>query len=41
VGSAIIFGIVKLLIGTRVTREEEEAGLDVSTHGERGYAYET
>jgi ammonium transporter, Amt family len=41
VGSAIIFGIVKLVIGTRVTPEAEQAGLDLSHHGERGYAYET
>ena len=41
VGSAIIFGIVKLVIGTRVSPEEEQTGLDLSQHGERGYAYET
>jgi Amt family ammonium transporter len=41
VGSAIIFGIVKLMVGTRVSPEEETAGLDLSHHGERGYAYES
>jgi Amt family ammonium transporter len=41
VGSAIIFGIVKAVLGTRVSPEEEQAGLDLSHHGERGYAYET
>jgi Amt family ammonium transporter len=41
VGSAIIFGIVKLVLGTRVSPEEEATGLDLSHHGERGYAYET
>jgi ammonium transporter, Amt family len=40
-GSAIIFGIVKLVLGTRVSPEEEQTGLDLSQHGERGYAYET
>jgi Amt family ammonium transporter len=35
------FGILKILdmtIGIRVKEEEEEVGLDVSQHGERGYA---
>ena len=41
VGSAIILLVVKLVIGTRVSPEEEQAGLDLSQHGERGYAYET
>ncbi len=40
VGSLIIFMIVNLLIGARVSPEEEQAGLDASQHGERAYAYE-
>jgi ammonium transporter, Amt family len=41
VGSAIIFTLVKLVLGTRVSPDEEQTGLDLSQHGERGYAYET
>jgi Amt family ammonium transporter len=36
----VTFGILKLvdlLIGLRVTADEEEVGLDLSQHGERGY----
>ena len=36
----VTFGILKLVdltIGLRVTEEEEEAGLDLTQHGERGY----
>jgi Amt family ammonium transporter len=40
VGSAIILTVVKLTIGTRVSPEEEQAGLDLTQHGERGYVYE-
>jgi len=40
IGSIIIFKIVDLLIGTRVSPEAEQTGLDLSQHGERGYAYE-
>jgi Amt family ammonium transporter len=40
VGALIIFKIVDLLIGARVSPEEEQAGLDTSLHGERAYAYE-
>jgi Amt family ammonium transporter len=40
IGSAIIFLIVKMMVGARVSPDEEQAGLDVSLHGERGYAYE-
>jgi Amt family ammonium transporter len=28
---------VKLLMGLRVTEEEEREGLDISSHGERAY----
>ena len=40
IGSVIIFSIVKLTIGTRVSPEEEQQGLDLTQHGERGYVYE-
>jgi Amt family ammonium transporter len=40
VGSLIIFKIVDLLIGARVSPDAEQTGLDLSQHGERGYAYE-
>ncbi|HWE17075.1 MAG TPA: ammonium transporter [Hyphomicrobiaceae bacterium] len=40
VGSLVIFTIVNVLIGARVSPEEEQAGLDTSHHGERAYAYE-
>jgi Amt family ammonium transporter len=40
IGSVIIFKIVDLLIGARVTPETEQTGLDLAQHGERGYAYE-
>jgi Amt family ammonium transporter len=41
IGSFIIFKIVDMLIGTRVTPEAEQTGLDLAEHGERGYAYES
>jgi Amt family ammonium transporter len=37
IGSLIILKIVDLIIGFRVTREEEIVGLDISQHGEEGY----
>ena len=37
VGSAIAFGIAKLVLGLRVSEEAEREGLDLSTHGERAY----
>jgi Amt family ammonium transporter len=37
VGSAIIFKIVDLIVGLRVTTEQEREGLDVAEHGERAY----
>ena len=33
----VAFMIVKLVMGLRVTEEEEREGLDISTHGERAY----
>jgi len=39
VGSAILFKIVDLVIGLRVSVEEEREGLDIADHGERAYNY--
>jgi len=36
-GTAIIGWALKVTIGLRPTPEQEEAGLDVSDHGEEGY----
>ena len=35
--SAILFFVVKALIGVRPTPEDEEQGLDLADHGEEGY----
>jgi Amt family ammonium transporter len=37
IGTAIIGYVLKFTIGLRPTAEQEEAGLDVSDHGEEGY----
>jgi ammonium transporter, Amt family len=37
IGTLIILKIVDLVIGVRVTGEDEMAGLDLSQHGEEGY----
>jgi Amt family ammonium transporter len=37
IGSAIILALVKYTIGLRVTRDQEDEGLDLSQHGEEGY----
>jgi Amt family ammonium transporter len=39
IGSAIIYKIVDLIVGLRVTQEEEREGLDLADHGERAYNY--
>jgi Amt family ammonium transporter len=39
VGSAILYKLVDLTIGLRVTQEEEREGLDLADHGERAYNY--
>jgi Amt family ammonium transporter len=39
VGSAILYKIVDLVVGLRVTTEEEREGLDLADHGERAYNY--
>jgi Amt family ammonium transporter len=37
VGSSVILAVLKFTIGIRVKPEDEEAGLDLSQHGEEGY----
>ena len=37
VGTAIIAYVLKFTLGLRPTLEQEEAGLDISDHGEEGY----
>ena len=39
VGSAILYAIVNVIVGLRVTQEEEREGLDITDHGERAYNY--
>ena len=39
VGTVIIAMVVKVLIGLRPTPEAENAGLDITDHGEEGYDY--
>ncbi len=39
IGSAILYKLVDLTIGLRVTEEEEREGLDIADHGERAYNY--
>ncbi len=39
VGSAILYKLVDVVIGLRVTQEEEREGLDLADHGERAYNY--
>jgi Amt family ammonium transporter len=33
----VSFYVVKLLVGLRVTEEQEREGLDITAHGERAY----
>ncbi len=37
IGSAILYGIVHLVIGLRVGKDAEREGLDITSHGERAY----
>jgi Amt family ammonium transporter len=37
VGTIVLANIVKAVIGLRPSREDEETGLDLTDHGERGY----
>jgi len=40
VGSLIILKICDLLVGVRISKEQEIEGLDLSMHGEEGYIFE-
>jgi Amt family ammonium transporter len=40
VGSLVILKVCDLLVGLRVTKEQESEGLDVAMHGEEGYIFE-
>jgi Amt family ammonium transporter len=37
IGSTIVFLIIKVIFGLRVTEEKEREGLDITEHGERAY----
>jgi Amt family ammonium transporter len=39
IGSAIIFLIIKAVVGLRLTTDQEREGLDIVDHGERAYNY--
>ncbi|WP_375462031.1 ammonium transporter [uncultured Enterovirga sp.] len=39
IGSAILYKVVDVVLGLRVTQEEEREGLDLTDHGERAYNY--
>jgi len=39
IGSAILYKLIDLTIGLRVTQDEEREGLDLADHGERAYNY--
>jgi Amt family ammonium transporter len=39
IGSAVLYKIVDLVVGLRVTYEAEREGLDLADHGERAYNY--
>jgi Amt family ammonium transporter len=40
VGTLLILKIVDLTIGLRVSEDDEVQGLDLSQHGEEGYAFD-
>jgi Amt family ammonium transporter len=40
VGTLVILRICDVVVGVRVTAETEEEGLDLTQHGEEGYALE-
>lgn len=37
IGSFILFKIVDVVVGLRVTTDQEREGLDIAEHGERAY----
>jgi Amt family ammonium transporter len=40
VGTVVLLKIVDMITGLRVSAEEEEAGLDITQHGEEAYNLE-
>ena len=40
IGTVIIGKIIDLLMGLRVTEDQEVQGLDISQHGEEGYIFQ-
>ena len=40
VGTLVILKVVDVVIGLRVSEDEEIQGLDLSQHGEEGYAFD-
>jgi Amt family ammonium transporter len=40
VGTIVLLKIVDMITGLRVSEEEEEAGLDITQHGEEAYNLE-
>ena len=39
IGSVVLFKLVDVIVGLRVTQEAEREGLDLADHGERSYNY--
>jgi Amt family ammonium transporter len=39
IGSLVIYKVVDVVVGLRVTPEQEREGLDIASHGERSYNY--
>jgi Amt family ammonium transporter len=39
IGSVVLYKVVDLIVGLRVTYEAEREGLDLADHGERAYNY--
>jgi Amt family ammonium transporter len=40
VGTIVLLKVVDMIVGLRVSAEEEEAGLDITQHGEEAYNLE-
>jgi Amt family ammonium transporter len=39
IGSLVLYKLVDVIVGLRVTTEQEREGLDIAEHGERAYNY--
>ena len=39
IGSVVLYKITDLVVGLRVTQDQEREGLDLADHGERAYNY--